>query len=290
MYYASFTLDQAVLASISRNDDPLIVNNLGLNNWQDKRSISFLVKKVDRPKIDLAVVESNQYNLRKYNYTKATFSDITMTLYDTSDNRVLTLWINYFRYYFNNSRASANKNLTSYTPTSQAIAGGFDNFQKGYGMSTVYGRNFFQEIGLYAMFGGQAQLTRLISPRISRIDWGTFDSTDSSPAEVTISFKYENIIYADDVTLTSDQSLLQDGMGFDNSGLDLPASPSNDSSLSRTPQPVTNNTTTSRPNPNSGAAPTYSSATISQNTSTPKLGTAAGSSALGSNVLNFGIS
>lgn len=234
MYYASFKLDQNVLNSISQSNDPLLTKNLRLDGWQDKRSISFLVKKVDRPKIELNTVESNQYNLRKQNYTRSTFGDVTMTLYDTSDNRVLNLWINYFRYYFNNSRAGG-ADLSSMTPTDQSTATGFDRFQNGYGMASAYGRNFFQEIGLYAIFGKKAQLTRLISPRISRIDWGTFDSTDSGPTEVTISFKYENIIYDDEVDLSTDTALA-DAMGFSGKPLDPPNVPIIDDALSRIPK------------------------------------------------------
>jgi len=235
MYYASFVLDQTVLDSISSEADPAIVKNLRLDGWQDKRSISFLVKKVDRPKIDLTTVESNQYNLRRQNYTRVAFTDVTMTLYDTSDNRVLNMWINYFRYYFNNSRAGV-ADITSLTPTGPSTGLRFDEFQSGYGMAPVYGRNFFKEIGLYAIFGQKAQLTRLISPRISRIDWGTFDSTDSGPTEVTISFKYENIIYSEDVDLKTNADLA-DSMGFIGNPLDPPNVPiTDDAALSRIPK------------------------------------------------------
>ncbi|CAB4123096.1 hypothetical protein UFOVP29_255 [uncultured Caudovirales phage] len=250
MYYARFVVNQEVLQSISAQSDPMIRQNLNLNGWQDQRSVSFLVKKLDRPKIELNTVETNQYNLRKQNYTRATFQPITMTLFDTSDNRVLNMWINYFRYYFSNARANGNgaNSMALDTPTSASTASNFDIFQSSFGMSpggTQYGRNFFLEIEIYAVFGGKAQLTRLIAPRIASIDWGSFDSSDSGVTEVTMTFKYENIEYADDVDLQ--QQGLLDEMGFIN-GYEPPSVYTmNDPALSKLPQPA----------PFDGNMPTY---------------------------------
>lgn len=249
MYYARFILNQQALQAISATEDPLIVKNLKLNDWKNERSVNFLIKKVDRPKIELNTVESNQYNYRRQNYTRTTFQDVTMTLFDTSDNRILYLWINYFRYYFNNAR-SKSAGVALFDPTSSTTANEFDVFQAGSGLNpptSTYGRMFFTTIELYAIFGGRAQVTRLISPKITRIDWGTFDSSDSGPCEVTISFKYENIEYRDaDVDITS-TGLLEE-MGLDGRGLE-PREVFNidDPALSKLGQPA----------PYDGTMPTY---------------------------------
>ena len=248
MYYARFVLNQDVLRSISAQADPLIRQNLNLNGWQDQRSVSFLVKKIDRPKIELNTVETNQYNLRRQNYTRTTFQPVTMSLFDTSDNRVLNMWINYFRYYFSNSRATTG-DVSEFDPTSATTANTFETFQSSYGMNpqgTSYGRNFFMSIEIYAVFGGKAQLTRLIAPRIASIDWGSFDSSDSSVTEVTMTFKYENIEYQDDVVDLAKKGLL-DEMGFIN-GYEPPSVYTmNDPALSKLPQPA----------PFDGTIPTY---------------------------------
>jgi hypothetical protein len=141
-----------------------------------------------------------------------------MTLYDTSDNRVLNMWVNYFRYYFSNSRATTG-DISQFDPVSANTADQFNIFQSSYGINppaASFGRNFCTEIEIYAIFGGKAQLTRLIAPRIASIDWGSFDSSDSGPTEVTMSFKYENIEYVDDVDGGVDLAKkgLLDEMGF----------------------------------------------------------------------------
>ena len=282
MYYARFTLDNNVLNAISSQDDPLIVKNLNITGWGNTRdrAISFLVKKVDRPKIELNTVETNQYNLRKQNYTRATFSDITMTLYDTSDNRVLNLWINYFRYYFNNSRASSTTLAGStYQPTASDTAANFNQFNSNFGFNPSFGRNFIQSIGLYAIFGGQAQLTTLINPRIIRIDWGAFDSSDSGPTEVTMTFRYENIEYADNINLA--QADLLDEMGF-NPGFD-PVSVYNvvDPALSKIPTGAPFDGEIQFQNPNSRAVQPqarriYSPSPIAQSVYIPFIGAVGG--------------
>ena len=295
MYYASFTLDQSVLNTISAQDDPLIVKNLNINGWGNTRprAISFLVKKVDRPKIELTTAESNQYNLRKQNYTRTAFSDITMTLYDTSDNRVLNLWINYFRYYFNNSRA-ANGSLAGspYQPTAPQTASNFNTFNSQYGFNPSYGRNFIQSIGLYAIFGGSAQLTTLVNPRITRIDWGAFDSTDSGPTEVTITFKYENIEYSDPVDLA--KAGLLDEMGF-TPGLE-PAGvlAVTDPALSKIPQGAPFDGPIQFPNPNSRAVQPpaqliYQASPIAQSIYVPFVGAVGGAVSISPVISPFGI-
>jgi hypothetical protein len=81
-----------------------------LNTHLNKEGISFKVKQIDKPHVNLTTVELNQYNKKTLVYTKLEYADATIQLHDTVDDSVLSLWVDYFTYYFGDSR---RKNPTS---------------------------------------------------------------------------------------------------------------------------------------------------------------------------------
>jgi hypothetical protein len=246
MYYVRFNLNPNVGSQTLQAVDNMFASPLKLNGFEDQRAVSFLVKKVDRPKVDLATQENNQYNLRRQNYTKVTYRDISMTLHDTSDNRALNLWINYFRFYFGDSQSlypRSRDNQDGLAPASSQLPQSFENIQYGYGLSAQVGaRNFFDSIEIWSLFGGSdgkgAQgtvVTKLMRPRISSIDWGSFDSSDSSLAEVTMSFKYESLVY-ENPTGAEAREVYREA-GFDFKTVEPAASPQT-ATVNGAPQPV----------------------------------------------------
>lgn len=296
MYYANFKVNPTAVASMSKDMDPLKVDNLQnlLAGWQDSRSVSFLIKQLDRPKIDLVTQETNQYGRRRQNYTRLKYSDVTMKLYDTSDNRALTLWINYFRYYFADARKSPTQvNKNSLNPVGKGIAADFTSLQNGFGFNPPgYARQFFDEIEIYAIFGQQAQLTKLISPRITKIDWGNFDSSDGGPTEVSISFAYESIDYDDIQSL--DAAGLIDPMGFAGKSLDPAEIVARDDGITRFPQAVNFDSPIQSQNPNSVAVQPpgtlqYQASPVAQSIYVPGLGAVGGAINISPVISPFGI-
>jgi hypothetical protein len=61
MFYANFVVNSNPLGI-----DSNFLSKLG--TWQN--GISFKIKTIDKPKVDLATTELNQYNRRRYAYTK----------------------------------------------------------------------------------------------------------------------------------------------------------------------------------------------------------------------------
>jgi hypothetical protein len=304
MYYVRFNLNPNVGSQTLQQVDNMFASPLKLNGFEDQRAVSFLVKKVDRPKVELATQENNQYNLRRQNYTKVTYRDISMTLHDTSDNRALNLWINYFRFYFGDSQSlypRSRDNQDGLAPASSQLPQSFENIQYGYGLSAQVGaRNFFDSIEIWSLFGGSdgkgAQgtvVTKLMRPRISSIDWGSFDSSDSGLAEVTMSFKYESLVY-ENPTGAEAREVYREA-GFDFKTVEPSASPET-ATVNGAPQPVDFDMRVGLaqgpPNPRANQPKSdliYSPSPIAQSVYVPLLGAVGGAVNISPVISPFGI-
>ena len=161
-----------------------------LNTYTGNRGISFKVKQIDKPHVNLTTVEMNQYNKKTLVYTKLEYSDATIQLHDTVDDSVLSLWVDYFTYYFGDSRV---KNPTSY---SQSPVDSTFSDDTGWGFRPLAEQtHFFQSIRVLAFYAGTYTSFTYINPRITSIDFHQKDYTSSDIEDITISFKYEAIQY-----------------------------------------------------------------------------------------------
>jgi len=152
--------------------------------------ISFKVKAVDKPKVDLTALELNQYNRKRVVYTKAEYHPISMRLHDTVDDRPLRMWIDYFTYYFGDSR---KKNGLAY---GQSVVNATVYDSSGWGFRPVEeNKNFFERIELYTMFGGHYTQVNYINPKITAIDGGGYDQTSSDLEDLGLTFRYEALEY-----------------------------------------------------------------------------------------------
>ena len=221
MFYAEFELnanapnmDTDFLRSISKTS----VGN-----------ISFKIKTVDKPKIDLTTVEMNQYNRKRLIYTRTEYLPFTIKLHDSVDGSIVQLWKDYFTYYFADSRPKTSANMGSITngpaatTTDSSITWG-----TGWGLSPIAeDTNFFTRLNLYSLFGGaqvgtaggtgRYQLTSYLNPRITAIDFESYDSSSSDTEEVSITFKYEAIEYNE----ITDGVLSKFGFSVDSNFLDV---------------------------------------------------------------------
>jgi len=221
MFYVNFIV----------NSDPLVINQSFLSKlgtWQN--GISFKIKTIDKPKVDLTTVELNQYNRKRYAYTKVEYQPFTVRLHDTVDNTQLNMWREYFTYYFGDSRTKTATDMSSST-----VGGTFAD-STGWGFRPLgEDISFFSRIELYSLFGKQYTRTTYLNPRITNIDWEQYDSSNSDPEEVTITFKYEAIEYNDPAPIT-DLDVTKFGFDVDGSaavdppGVVAPSIQSNNSS------------------------------------------------------------
>lgn len=186
MFYANLIPSDAAL---STSLSGLQYSRLG--TYED--GVSFKIKTIDKPKIELNTTELNQYNRKRYAYTKIEYQPMTIRMYDTVDDKPLRLWMDYFTYYFADTRPKTSDTVHQYSITD----GDFSNtYDTGFGLNPRANRyNFFQKIELYALFGGKYTQTNYINPKIISIDWSNHETDSSDMGEITMTFKYEAVEY-----------------------------------------------------------------------------------------------
>jgi hypothetical protein len=197
MFYARFVPNPA-----AQNIYPWLSN---LGNFE--QGVSFKIKTIDKPKLDLSLTELNQYNRKRFAYTKVEYSPLTIRMHDTVDNQPLTLWKDYFLYYFGDSRA-----LKSGSMGDPVTAPTF-NDGTGWGLRPVSNDiYFFNRLELYSIFGKRFTQVNYLNPKIASIDWEQYDSSSSDTDEVTMSLRYEALEYIDEGDITVDMASM---FGFD---------------------------------------------------------------------------
>jgi hypothetical protein len=193
--------------------------NANLNTYEGNRGLTFKVKTADKPKINLVTEDLNQYNKKVIAYKKIEYQETSISLYDTVDNSPLATWVDYFTYYFADSRRHWSNSQSDYL---QSPVESKFNLGAGWGFLPLLDAqtNFFDAIAVYALFGNTYTAFRYINPKITSIDWGSRDYSSSDPEDVNISFKYEAIDYFAFAQPFSGSNPTPDGVmpnfGFDN--------------------------------------------------------------------------
>jgi len=196
MFYASFVVSPEALSMFS--------NLNRINNWQG--GVNFKIRTIDKPNVDLTQRELNQYNRKRYAYTKTEYKPVTISAYDTVDNSPLAMWVEYFNYYFGDARykSTATMGTSPVDPT-------FDD-STGWGLRPLVNQvQFFTELNLYAIFGREYALTTYLNPKISAMDWGNHDTSSSDLEDFKMTLSYETLQYSAG-TITAE---LANQMGFD---------------------------------------------------------------------------
>jgi hypothetical protein len=182
MYYVNFVPSSDAMSLFTSD-----LSNLGSTSTQ---GLSFKVQSIDKPKVEMATTELNQYNRKRYAYTKVTYQPVTVKLFDTVDDTPLRVWIDYFTYYFGDSRSK-----NSYAFNQSVVDPTFFD-SSGWGLRPVAERlNFFDRIELYTLFGQTYSQVNYINPKIISVDWGGQDSADSGLQELSMQYHYESLQY-----------------------------------------------------------------------------------------------
>jgi hypothetical protein len=167
------------------------------------QGVSFKIKNIDKPKVELSAVELNQYNRKRWAYTKVEYQPVTVRMFDTVDNRPLQMWKDYFIYYFGDSRA--NKSILMNDQTVSSVF----NDGTGWGLRPLAEElSFFSRLEIYSLFGRKYTKTTYLNPKITMIDWQQYDSSSSDPDEVSITLRYEAIEYSEEQTIDSNKAAL----------------------------------------------------------------------------------
>jgi hypothetical protein len=163
--------------------------------WQS--GFAFQISKVDRAKASPKLQTLNQYNRKRVVHTSIDYPDISLSLHDTVDDRVLKVWRDYHKWYFGDGR-----------PKSAAVSwktGVINNrtdfpVGNGWGFSPQGGANgnnsFFDTLDVYTFYGKKFTQVTFYNPKIESI---TFDAMDSSAiselASIDMGIKHEGFVY-----------------------------------------------------------------------------------------------
>lgn len=197
MFYAKFVPSSAALNMY------YWLNYLG----NPDMGVSFKIKTIDKPKLELNTVELNQYNRKRFAYTRVEYQPLNIRLYDTVDNKPLDLWKQYFTYYFGDSRLKTALNIQN-APTDPT----FDD-STGWGFRPINTEiYFFDKIELYSLYGGKYTQVDYINPKITNVDWQQYDTSSSDPDELSMTLRYEALQYHDTADITPELAAM---FGFD---------------------------------------------------------------------------
>lgn len=183
-FVTEFRLTQSGLA---------MTNQAKLNDRKSDRNIVFKVRQITKPRITLVHETLNQYNKKRIVYKKVDYQETSLRIYDTVDNSMLSLWVDYFTYFFGDSRP---KNNSSYmqgideAAFSDDTGWGFRPLVNGYNST-----NFFEYIKVIAFYARTYTAFKYINPKITSIDFGEKDYAQSEVEEINVNFAYEAIEY-----------------------------------------------------------------------------------------------
>lgn len=205
-----------------------------------EKGISFLVQRVDRPKINFETETMIQYNKKRVIQKSHKFDPITIVFYDTYDDRVIGYFLDYYKHYYGEPRASNIKpwvgdstevemeairpfGVTSdanswfgYNPPFVGSLSGIDVLNEAISKS-----RHFNYIDIITFGCNVASSYRLVNPVITRFDPGEMDATDvASVSTTTIQVEYEAVIFPEELLLQSSitkdlRDLLQNGENSD---------------------------------------------------------------------------
>lgn len=162
--------------------------------WQS--GFAFQIAKVDRAKASPKTQMLNQYNRKRSVHTGIEYADLSLTLHDTVDDRVLRVWRDYHKWYFGDGRP---KNPA--TTWKSGVIRGRENFPvtNGWGFSPQGGANgntnFFDTLDVYTFYGKKFTQVTFYNPKIESITFDSMDVSSSEFATVDMSIKHEGFAF-----------------------------------------------------------------------------------------------
>lgn len=173
-------------------------NSPAFGQFSDQNGeIAFMVKTVDKPKIDFEVEVMNQYNKRRLVQTKIKYQPVNIRFYDSVDERLSKFILAYMRHYYGD-HLSENINQWSFDQVSPEFNHGIDGW--GYrGLSEPGKSNtapFISHIELYQFFGGNFSRWVFVNPLITSFDHDNIDAESGViTQEAAMAVEFEGLLY-----------------------------------------------------------------------------------------------
>jgi hypothetical protein len=172
---------------VSFNINPGVVGNWPKNGQND---VGLLVKNVDQPKFKITTETLNQYNRKTNIQTKITYEPITLTFHDDNSEITNNLWINYFEYYYEDSKYGNNANRAGYGDTK------YNDKYYRYGLDNDQTQPFFDSIDIFVLHQHNFTQMTIENPLVSSWDHDKLDQTNGTKIlENKMMLVYENVYY-----------------------------------------------------------------------------------------------
>lgn len=211
-----------------------VIKDLVFGGRRKQNEIGALVKQVDLPKFQMNTEIMNQYNRKTVIQKNITYEPVSFVFHDDNANYVNDMWINYYRFYFNDdpkaspTLTSALKGLAS-NAVNKLVGGTVGGLVSKYlklsndGESgpyentkytltndkfepTAYGLNvrrksskmkpFFRSITIYQLNRHEFVSYKLVNPLIKTWDHDRLDQTQGNTlSESKMSVDYEAVLY-----------------------------------------------------------------------------------------------
>jgi hypothetical protein len=173
--------------------------------------LGYIVKNVDRPKLQYKIQELDQYNRKRVAYTKIDYPSISLTMYDTVDGSAAQLIDDYNRHNFgdfSNMTTGDGPDTHNQFWTNDSITGNDMTYwgyrvknPSNYLISDPVNRGlptaeyFFDEVRIYEFYGNNFTMYSLMNPKIESVNFDATDVSSSDPQEVTMVLNPEGVLF-----------------------------------------------------------------------------------------------
>jgi len=195
IYYAVFDIETSVVKDKA---------------WANRRRIEqvgALIKGADLPRYQVNTETVNQYNRKTIIQKSITYSPVSLTMHDDSANTVHNLWLNYYKYYYNDPNLGGSLGTNSIFGTARDNKTGAYGDTKykssdelftptDYGLKDGANLPFFRSITLYQLSRQLFTSYQLVNPKIKSWDHDRMDQTQGNRmAESKMTLEYEAVFY-----------------------------------------------------------------------------------------------
>lgn len=173
--------------------------------------IGYLVKNVDRPKLQYKIQELDQYNRKRVAYTKVDYPSVNLIMHDTVDGAATKMIDDYNRFHFgdfSNMYPNDNEDTHNALWTNNSIVGNDMTYWGyrvknpiNYGSAGPVNRGlpgaeyFFDEINIYEFYGQKFTMYSLMNPKIESVNFSGTDSASSDGQDVSITVNPEGVLF-----------------------------------------------------------------------------------------------
>jgi len=192
IYYVVFNINTSAVINTSW---------LGQNQHNE---VGVLVKNVELPKFQISTEVINQYNRKTLIQKNIAYQSVSFSLHDDNSNIVHNMWLNYFKYYYNDSNLGGTGPLGTArdNPTGAYSNNKYSPSTTLYS-STDYGLNsgrvkdpFFRSITIYQLSKQVFTSYQLVNPLVKNWEHDKLDQTQGNKlAESKMNVDYETVFY-----------------------------------------------------------------------------------------------